>query len=105
MATKSSLPQAAKLPVQGKVDFPENACIVPGKTDEVVLLRETTQTSDIAGGMTSSDLAALGHLPLNRSLRSLGKAFGRRSRYSCSLFPVPWDEVPDKSVFTSVFPS
>ena len=37
-AASKSLPQAAKLPVQGKVDFPENACIVPGKTEEVVLL-------------------------------------------------------------------
>jgi len=29
----------SSLPLQGKVDFPENACIVPGKTDEVVLLK------------------------------------------------------------------
>jgi len=80
-----SLPQQAKPAVQGvrshalgrKVDFPENACIVPGKTDEVVLLKETTQTVDAAGGTTSSDPALRpAHLPLNRSLRSLGKAFG-----------------------------
>ena len=92
-----SLPQAAKLPVQGKVDFPENACIVPGKTDEVVLPGESTKIINTAGGTTSSDLATLGHLPLNRSLRSLGKAFGRGSSYSCSLFP----RLPDKSEFTS----
>ncbi|MBQ6359191.1 MAG: hypothetical protein IJI97_09635, partial [Clostridia bacterium] len=88
-----SLPQQAKPAVQGvrshalgrKVDFPENACIVPGKTDEVVLLKETTQTVDAAGGTTLSDPALRpAHLPpmgmaahtLNRSLRSLGKAFG-----------------------------
>ena len=69
------------------------------KTDEVVLLKGSAQTIDTAGGSTSSDLAALGHLtlagslgpsaPLNRSLRSLGKALGRGSSYSCSLFPVP----------------
>ena len=46
----NSLPQAAKLPVQGKVDFPENACIVPGKTDEVVLLEGSAQTIVTAGG-------------------------------------------------------
>jgi len=34
-ATKESLPQQAEPAVQGKVDFPENACIVPGKTEEV----------------------------------------------------------------------
>jgi len=71
------------------VDFPENACVVPGKTDEVVLLEETTQTIVTAGGPTSSDPALRpAHLPLKRSLWSLGKAFGRGSRYSCSLFPV-----------------
>jgi len=32
---KESLPQQAEPAVQGKVDFPENACIVPGKTEEV----------------------------------------------------------------------
>ena len=41
-----------------------------GLTEEVVLLGESTQTRDTAGGTTSSDLAALGHLPLK------GKAFG-----------------------------
>ena len=81
MRQPKSLPQAAKLPVQGKVDFPENACIVPGKTDEVVFLKESVLTVDTAGETTSSDLASLGHLPLNRSLRSLGKAFGRGSSY------------------------
>ena len=49
------------------------------------------QTVDTAGETTSSDLASLGHLtlagslgpsaPLNRSLQSLGKAFGRGSSY------------------------
>ena len=73
-APAKSLPQAAELPVQGKVDFPENACIVPGKTVEVVLLIESTQTIDTTGGPTSS--GASRHLPLNRSLWSLGKAFG-----------------------------
>ncbi len=58
------------------------------KTDEVVLLREKGQISDTAGGATSSDpalrpthLTLAGSLgpsaPLNRSLWSLGKAFGR----------------------------
>jgi hypothetical protein len=58
------------------VDFPENACIVPGKTEEVVLLGENTQTVDTAGGPTSSDPTLRpAHLPLK------GKAFGRTSRY------------------------
>ena len=67
------------------VDFLEDACIVPGKTEEVVLPRKTMQTVDTAGGPTSS--GASRHLPLNRSLRSLGKAFG--SRQPPFLFPVP----------------
>ena len=74
-AASKSLPQAAELPVQGKVDFPENACIVPGKTEEVVLLEESAQTVDTAGGPTSSDPPAAAHLPLK------GKAFGCGSSY------------------------
>jgi hypothetical protein len=63
------------------VDFPENACIVPGKTEEVVLLGENTQTVDTAGGPTSSDPTLRpAHLPLLPRLRQ-GKAFGRTSRY------------------------
>ena len=41
-----------------------------GLTEEVVLVEGSTLTSDTAGGPTSSDLAALGHLPLK------GKANG-----------------------------
>ena len=74
------------------MDFPENACIVPGKTEEVVLPGESTQTSDTAGKTTSSDPALRpAHLPLNRSLRSLGKAFGR----VIPVLPIS----PDKSEF------
>ena len=83
-----SLPQQAQPAFQGKVAFPENACIVLGKTEEVVLLGESAQTVDTAGRTTSSDPALRpAHLPLNRSLRSLGKAFGCGNRHSCSLFP------------------
>ena len=84
MASKS-LPQAAVLPIQGKVDFPENACIVPGKTEEVVLLEESAQTVDTAGGPTSSDPPAAAHLTLAGSLGPTaplkGKAFGCGSSY------------------------
>ena len=53
-----------------------------GLTEEVVLLEEISQTVDTAGGPTSSDPALRpAHLPLNRSLRSLGKAFARGSSY------------------------
>ena len=51
-ATKSSLLQAAKLPVQGKVDLTKNACIVSSKTEEVVLPGESAQTGNTAGGTT-----------------------------------------------------
>ena len=57
-ASAQSLPQAAKLPIQGKVDLTKNACIVSSKTDEVVLLGENTQISDTAGGPTSSACSA-----------------------------------------------
>ena len=58
------------------MDFPENACIVPGKTEEVVLFEESAQIVVTAGGPTSSDPALRpAHLPLK------GKAFGRVSRY------------------------
>jgi len=62
-------------------------------------MRESAQIGDTAG---ENDLFRLlrRHLPLNRSLRSLGRLLDRGSRYSCSLFPVPWDEVPDKSEFS-----
>ena len=63
-ALTESLPQAAKLPVQGKVDLAKNACIVLPKTDEVVLLEESVQNIDTAGGPTSSDPALRpAHLP------------------------------------------
>ena len=69
-----------------QVDFPENACIVPGKTEEVVLLEEISQTVDTAGGPTSSDPALRpAHLTLAGSLGPTaplkGKAFGCASRY------------------------
>ena len=83
-----------------KVDLTKNACIVSSKTEEVVSLRENRSTIDTVRETTSSDPALRpAHLPLNRSLRSLGKAFGCGSSYSCSLFPIPWDEVPAKSEF------
>ena len=63
------------------VDLTKNACIVSSETEEVVLLRESTQTSDTAGGPTSSDPTLRpAHLPLLPRLRQ-GKAFGRTSRY------------------------
>jgi len=40
------------------VDFPENACIVPGKTDEVVLPGESTKIINTAGKPTSSACSA-----------------------------------------------
>ena len=85
-----SLPQAAKLPVQGKVDSAKNACIVLPKTEEVVFLEESTQTSDTAGGPTSSDPALRSaHLPLK------GKAIDNRaSRYSYCLFPIAYCLLP-----------
>jgi len=88
MRQPQSLPQAAKLPVQGKVDSAKNACIVLPKTDEVVPLKGCAYTIVTAGRPTSTDPALPPtHLPLNRSLRSLGKAFGRGSRHSNCLFP------------------
>ena len=85
-----SLPQQAQPAFQGKVAFPENACIVLGKTEEVVLLGESAQTVDTAGRTTSSDPALRpAHLPLNRSLWSLGKALTTAPAaipVPCSLF-------------------
>jgi len=87
------------------------------QTDEVILLRESAQISVTAGGNDLFRLLTVPrwsiydcqrrqfrlsgetgkprglppcrHLPLKRSLRSLGKAFVRGSSHSCSLFPVP----------------
>ena len=62
--------------------------------EEVVLPRESMQISDTAGGTTSSDLASLGHLPLNRQLRCLGKALANAVAAipaPCSLLTVPFD--------------
>ena len=44
-------------PLQGKVAFGENACVFYRKTEEVVLLWDSEQISDTAGGTTSSDPA------------------------------------------------
>ena len=92
-AASKSLPQAAKLPVQGKVDFGENACVFAERRMRSFSWEEARKPS-LPRGDRPHPTRFAAHLPLNRSLRSLGKAV------ALPAFLLPC-YLPDQSVFLS----